>query len=393
MSLYCSLLLENKMIEIIVRLLVTFILTILVIKFFKPLASTLGLLDKPGGRKQHETSTPLIGGLALYVVVVIASIAWGRLADELYYYLAGAGIMVVTGALDDRFHLGVRIRIVLEVIAACFMMFGAGVVLNDLGNLFGLGNVVLPMAFAVPFTIIATLGTINCLNMIDGLDGLAAGLTLQSIITYTILIGGSGSTLFPIITLIAGLMAFLVFNLQLYPGLKKVFLGDAGSMLLGFTIVWLLARNTQIAPPGTKVFEPATALFVLGLPLFDMVATVFRRAAKGKNPFKPDRTHAHHILLHSGMSHRQGLVTLLVVQLLINTIGIILSVFEVQSYFQLMVFVVMFFVYFKTIQHAFKSSRLIQKMIGSRRDRKLSKVIIVNDASVENKKIEEDELM
>ena len=109
----------------------------------------MGLMDQPGGRKHHESATPLIGGLALYVVVFIASLTWGRLGSELYYYLAASGIIVMTGALDDRFHLGVRIRLLLEIIAACLMMFGAGVVINDLGNLFGLGNIVFPVAIAV----------------------------------------------------------------------------------------------------------------------------------------------------------------------------------------------------------------------------------------------------
>ena len=363
------------MFELLIKLFLTFVLTGVVIKFFKPLAEKFGLLDQPGGRKQHQVATPLIGGLALYVVVAIASLTWGRLGGELYFYLFSAGVMVVVGALDDRFHLGVRIRIVLEVVVACCMIFGAGIMLRDLGDIIGVGSIVMPMGIAVPFTIIAILGTINCLNMIDGLDGLAAGLALQSIITYVILIGGSGSILLPVIALIAGLMTFLVFNLQLYPKLQKIFLGDAGSMLLGFTLVWLLARNSQVGLPGAKLFEPVNALFILGLPLLDMVATIFRRAIKKKNPFKPDRTHVHHILLHAGFNPRQALVFLLICQFALNSIGVALDYFEIASYIQFAVFLTIFIIYFESMQHAFRFSQFIQTLAGGRTQRSASKIM------------------
>ncbi len=291
------------MIEQLIKLLLTFIFTALLIKFLKPLAYRFGLIDEPGGRKQYDKATPLVGGVALFFTVTVTSLIWGKVGAELYYFLSAAALMVFTGAYDDRFGLGVRVRLLAEVIAACLMIFGAGVVLTDLGNLLGFGNIHMPMFIAVPFTIVAVFGTINCLNMIDGIDGLAAGLCLLSMCTFVILLGDTGSSLVPIISIIAGLGAFLAFNLQLYSGFKKIFLGDAGSMLLGFTLVWLLIRSSQDYPPLRPAFtEPATALFVLGLPLMDMVATTARRAIKGRNPFKPDRTHVHHLLLDFGFS-------------------------------------------------------------------------------------------
>ncbi|WP_419535967.1 MraY family glycosyltransferase [Endozoicomonas sp.] len=307
-------------------------------------------MDKPGGRKQHDEATPMIGGVALFFTVTVTSLIWGKAGAELYYFLAAAALMVFTGAYDDRFGLGVRIRLLAEVIAACMMIFGAGVVLSDLGNLFGFGNIHMPMFIAVPFTIIAVFGTINCLNMIDGIDGLAAGLCLLSMCTFVVLLGDTGSSLVPIISIIAGLGAFLAFNLQLYPGFKKVFLGDAGSMLLGFTLVWLLIRSSQDYLPLRPAFiEPATALFVLGLPLMDMVATTIRRSMRGKNPFMPDRSHVHHVLLDKGYSTGVVLVFLLVAQLIVNAFGVFLHTYEVRESFQLFVFLGLFCVYFAFI--------------------------------------------
>lgn len=349
------------MVEQLLRWVLTFFMTAMVIKFLKPLSFRLGLIDKPGGRKMHEKDTPMIGGLALFFVVAVASLTWGRLGEELYYFLVSAGLLVFTGAYDDRFGLGVRIRLVMEVIAASMMIFGAGVVLTDLGNLFGFGSIKMPMEVAVPFTIVATFGTINCLNMIDGLDGLASGLCLLSMCCFLVLIGNTGSSLVPIISIIAGLSAFMMFNLQMYPGLKKVFLGDAGSMLLGFTLVWLLIRSSQDYTLRPAFFEPATALFVLGLPLIDMVTTTVRRALRGKNPFRPDRSHAHHVLLHAGFSPRESLLMLLAIQFIINMVGVVLDLFDVVAWLQFLIFVGIFLLYFEAVQHAFRVSHLLSK--------------------------------
>ena len=352
------------MLELFTKLCLTFLLAALLIKSLKPFAKKVGLLDKPGGRKQHLTATPMIGGIALYGTILISSVIWGKAGVEMICYLLSAGIMVVTGALDDRFDLRVRWRILLETIAALIMIYGAGIVVVNLGDLIGTGDIIMSMWLAVPFTVIATFGVINCLNMIDGVDGLAAGLSLISVFGFVATIGGTGSSLVPIIALIAGLMAFLVFNLQLYPGLKKVFLGDAGSMLLGFTLVWIMVRSTQSVSARNLYFEPVTALYLLGLPLFDMVSTVVRRAAKKQNPFRPDRTHIHHLLMHSGLTGRETLFVLLGAQLLINGVGVLFHHQSVLVAGQFAVFIICFFAYYWMTKHAFKTSRVIRKIHG-----------------------------
>lgn len=368
------------MLEIFTKLCLTFLFAAVLIKILKPLANKVGLIDKPGGRKQHTDATPMIGGIALYGTILIASAIWGRVDTELYCYLASAGIMVVTGALDDRYDLRVRWRIILETISSLIMIFGAGIVVTDLGNLFGFGNIIMPMWLAVPFTVIATFGVINCLNMIDGLDGLAAGLALITVLGFLVVIGGTGSLLVPIIALIAGLMAFLTFNLQLYPKLRKVFLGDAGSMLLGLTLVWILVRSTQHSDDRSAFFAPVTALYLLGLPLMDMVSTVLRRASKKQNPFKPDRTHIHHLLLHSGLLPRETLVVILVIQMMISGMGVLFENLSINAAYQFYLFVGCFFIYHLTVKHAFKASRVIRKIHG-KTGRKIIKELTVREVS------------
>ena len=115
------------------------------------------------------------------------------------------------------------------------MIFGAGVYVDNLGNLFGMGDILLPGFIAVPFTILGVAGYINALNMSDGIDGMAASLGVMTLVTLMILSGGNNSFILPTISLAAALLGFLVYILQIVRGLRKVFLGDAGSMLFGFS--------------------------------------------------------------------------------------------------------------------------------------------------------------
>ena len=191
------------------------------------------------------------------------------------------------------------------------MIFGAGVYVDNLGNLFGMGDILLPGFIAVPFTILGVAGYINALNMSDGIDGMAASLGVMTLVTLMMLSGGNNSFILPTISLGAALLGFLVYNLQIVRGLRKVFLGDAGSMLLGFSFAWYVIEFSQSHGEVDALISPVTALYVLGLPLVDMLATLLRRIKKGQSPMKPDRTHVHHILLHAGFTPRQTLAIII----------------------------------------------------------------------------------
>ena len=345
---------------------ISFSLTLITIRALKPIATYIGLLDKPGERKQHQGVVPLIGGISLYLSFAISNYFFLPAATDFYYWLIGGGLLVLTGAIDDKYDISVRIRVLAAISAALIIIVGADTALYNLGNLFGLGEIIMPVWLATPFTIIAVFGIINALNMCDGIDGMAASLVIISLISLGCLVGLQPATARSLFSFVAALLAFLVYNLRLTPRVKKVFLGDAGSMLLGYSLMWILIAYCQDTEHNIQQFAPVTGLFIIGLPLIDMVTTVVRRVNKGVNPFRPDRTHVHHILLHAGFSHRQTLAIIVGVGSIISGTGVILHTLNTPEAVQLLIYFVVFGIYYKSVKHAFKLSGLLQRIHGKR---------------------------
>ncbi|MGE0358420.1 MAG: MraY family glycosyltransferase [Burkholderiales bacterium] len=264
------------------------------------LARPLGLVDHPGGRKTHAREVPVVGGIAVFLATV-ACTALAGVAIPLASYLAAAALMVAIGAWDDRSALRPRWRFGAQVGAAAIMVFGAGIELQGVGDLLGLRPIGL-WVLAAPLTIFAVVGVINAVNMIDGMDGLSGLVSLAALGWYAAVALGQGQRdLFLLAAIVAGAVAaFLVFNLRTpWQAHARVFLGDAGSMMIGLTLAWLAVDLTQ--GPG-RSFPPICALWVILLPLADCVSLMTRRAFSGRSPFSPDREHIHHYLLARGLS-------------------------------------------------------------------------------------------
>ena len=215
---------------------------------FKPVAIEVGLLDKPNERKHHAGHIPLIGGISIYIAVLAASLIWLPNTIELRMYLIASAMMVFIGVLDDKFDLRVRIRIVGQIIVASLMIYGVGDSISNLGNLIGLGDIQLG-PFGVIFTYIAIIVLINAYNMIDGIDGLLGMLSLNTFTAIAILFLMSGSQDYLSYPLILATAYVTLFNFQSWFFLKKftkkIFMGDAGSMFIGLSVIWLLSMGTQ----------------------------------------------------------------------------------------------------------------------------------------------------
>ena len=196
------------------------------------------LVDKPNQRKHHSGEIPLIGGIAIWLGMLVCLVFLSDINLTTGYFILASGILVLVGAVDDRYRLNIWLRIFVEVVAASIMIFCADLWVGNLGNLLALGEVHLPFWFAYLFTVIAVFGIINAINMIDGIDGLAATTSLGILVILQLLTENSPtlSKVGPFMT--GGLLAFLAFNLSLYRRLPKIFLGDAGSKLIGLTLVW-----------------------------------------------------------------------------------------------------------------------------------------------------------
>ena len=213
--------------------------------------------------------------------------------------------MVIVGVLDDMHELSSRARFVAQITAALLMVSWGGVVLVDLGALHLDDSMFELHGMDVPLTVFCAVGVINALNMCDGIDGLAGGLSLVPLAGLAWIAQGAEREMLLLLCIVV--VAFLLFNLRL-PGRRRalVFMGDAGGMFLGFAITWFFIAMSQ---GEGRLMTPLTALWLLLIPLFDTVWLIFRRAGTGRWPTNPDCEHLHHVLQMTGLGgqpHRCG---------------------------------------------------------------------------------------
>lgn len=283
------------------------------------LAPSLGLVDHPGGRKDHAGAIPLVGGIAIYTALLAAMLATG-IAAQSVAMLAALAIVLVTGVADDLHDLKPLPKFAAQIAACLVMIYAGGVELRSVGNLAGWGVIGLSV-FALPMTIFAAVGVINAINMMDGMDGVAGSLALGAFGWYAAVAALQGLAVLEMVTMMfcAALAGFLVFNMRFqWQQRARIFLGDGGSMVLGFALAWLAIDLTH--GPG-RSFPPICALWVLLLPLADCVSLMSRRVRAGKSPFVADREHLHHYLAARGFSHGQALALVFGLSMAFGAIG------------------------------------------------------------------------
>ena len=286
------------------QLIVGLILTLLVTPALIWAAHHYGLLDHPNERKRHHGATPLVGGVAMSIAVAVSAAFFLDGTNIFWGLFAAASIIVVVGFLDDWSGLPVSIRFIGQGIAALIVALFAGAQLTSLGDLFGYGPIALGV-LAVPFTVFAVVGVANALNLSDGMDGLAGGLALiaTSFLAVAAHIAGKERAFVALLILGGALIGFLCFNMRLpWQRRAKVFMGDCGSLMLGFILAWAAIRVTQAEE---NALPPAAALWFFAIPLWDTVRLLFLRKLKGRSPFQPSRDHLHHLLLRVGYSDNQ----------------------------------------------------------------------------------------
>lgn len=334
------------------------------IKLVKPFALKVGLVDIPNHRKIHSGEVPLVGGIAVYLGVLTASSVLLPQGQLVNIYLISAGLIVLLGALDDYKDLSVGVRIIAQILIASLMVYGAGLHLADFGNiLFGISTSL--GWFGYPLTILATIAAINAFNMTDGIDGLAGMLSLVAFAGIALLMMFGNEPLFVLpLILAASIVPFLFFNLGMVGGrAKKIFMGDAGSMFVGLSIIWLLVIGTQ----GEQTsFRPVTALWLIAVPFLDMCAITIRRLLKRRSPFKPDKEHVHHIVMRLGLSARSALVFITLISLVLAAFGLCGEYYQWPESFMFVTFMLLFVVYFFALKHAWRVSKFIRKFLLKR---------------------------
>ena len=317
-----------------------FLATLMLTFLLRPLARSLDFIDRPGGRKQHRGEIPVVGGLAMFIGVALGL---SMLPDDVRppaSFTATAFVFVCLGLLDDRFNLPSAVRLLVQVGSVIAMVLLGAISVNYVGEPFGIAQMVFSPTMALFVTVMLVVGAVNALNMVDGIDGLAGVLGLVALagVALIALYGANGTVLAVSVVLAAAVLGFLVFNLPLrFNAALRIFMGDAGSMLIGFSIAWMMVALSQT--PSTPI-APVVLLWLAAVPIYDMTSTAFGRLVRGRSPLSADNTHLHHVLRTAGLSDRETLVVLAALATLLAIVGALLTiVFSVPEWLSLVAFV------------------------------------------------------
>jgi UDP-GlcNAc:undecaprenyl-phosphate/decaprenyl-phosphate GlcNAc-1-phosphate transferase len=282
------------------------VVTMACVPVFGRIAAHWGIVDRPGVRKVHSVPIPRVGGIAMIIGVIAAALIVIPFDSRERYFLSAAVILTAFGALDDRFDLHYRVKFIGQLVAVLIVVVGADVQIHSITLE---DRVMLPPWVSVPLTVLFLVGITNAINLADGLDGLAGGTTFLSLGALAMLAHSSGQVVGASMALaFAGaVLGFLRFNT--YPA--SVFMGDAGSQLLGFAVGVLSLCATQI---GDSAVSAATPILLLALPILDTLSVMVQRVSEGRSPFDADKNHIHHKLLKLGFDHHEAVMVIYAIQ-------------------------------------------------------------------------------
>ncbi len=270
------------------------------------LATRWLMVDQPGVRKVHSVPVPRVGGIAMAVGVLVAALLTIDLQTQDRWFLAAAGVLVLFGALDDRFDLDYRVKLIGQLLAVGIAVMAGDVQVRTIT----LDDVVLlPQWISLPLTVMFLVGVTNAINLADGLDGLAGGTTFLCLCAVALLssVGDQGAGTALSLAFAGAVLGFLRFNT--YPA--SVFMGDAGSQVLGFAIGVFSVRATQGAASQVSAAIP---VLLLALPILDTLSVMVQRMSERRSPFSPDKNHIHHKLLAMGFGHHEAVMVIYVLQ-------------------------------------------------------------------------------
>ncbi|MBD7937186.1 MULTISPECIES: MraY family glycosyltransferase [Cytobacillus] len=304
---------------IYLTLILCFICSVLLTPLVKRLAFKIGATDKPNNRKVHEKVMPRLGGLAIYLSFMLGVLIFSPNKEVHIPIMVGAFIIVVIGMLDDKYQLPAKYKLLGQIAAALIVVFWGNVEVEFINNPFFGDNRIDFGYFAIPITILWIVGVTNAINLIDGLDGLAAG--VSSIALFTIagmaIFMGNTYVIAMASLLMVATLGFLVFNF--HPA--KIFMGDTGALFLGYMIAVLSLLGFK----NVTVISFIIPILILGVPLSDTIFAIFRRILNKQPISAPDKSHLHHCLLNAGFTHRQ---TVLLIYAMAATFGMIAIIFS-----------------------------------------------------------------
>ena len=316
------------------------------------IAASIGLIDHPGKRKVHNRPKPLVGGIGMMIGISISLLLFTPLVNLRGFY-AGMLALAIVGFLDDFRELDHWWKFYVQVFASACVIVFSGATLHTFGDLLSLGPIDFPV-LSLPMTVFCIVGVVNAVNMIDGLDGLAGGISFIAFASFAVLsyIGNYPNLVLLSVAFCGALLAFLWYNW--HP--SKLFMGDAGSLTLGFALAFLSIAVTQ--RQGSPV-PPVASLLIMAVPITDTVTVMLKRALSGKSPFHADKSHLHHMLLRMGFSKREAVLIMYLISFVFSITAVGGTILNLPEHSLFFVFVVYFTVYFAASFHVRKIIRAV----------------------------------
>ena len=305
------------------------------------IAKSINLMDQPSQRKVHTEPKPLVGGIGFILSACFAA-ALIVPAKGLRGFFAGLALMLFIGFLDDYKELGHRQKFLGQIFAASLLIYFSNIRLISFGDLLGVGELTIPgYWFSVLVSIFCILGVINSINLIDGLDGLAGGIGFIAFILFAAHASFAQDQTFLLLNLsFAGaLLGFLRFNW--FPA--KLFMGDAGSLCLGFTLAFMAIAMTQ---GDDACMPPIAALLILAVPISDTLTVMTKRFIQRKSLFQPDKRHLHHIFMRHGFSRETTVKIIIGISTILGSISILGPLYSLDDSTLFLLFTSYFIVYF-----------------------------------------------
>lgn len=294
---------------------IPFVFVSLAIPFVKKIAEHVGAMDIPDKRKVHKSPMPRLGGLGIYAGFLLGYMIFGEHTSTMNSILIGSFVLLITGIIDDIKPMKASHKLIGQLMAALIVVFYGNLLLRN-ASFFGVDLEFGILAY--PITILFILGCINCLNLIDGLDGLAGGISAIFFLSIGIIAycqGRIGLSVVITFIMFGSTLGFLVHNF--HPA--KIFMGDSGSMFLGFiiSVITLLGFKTILT---SSIIIP---LCILIVPIIDTICAIIRRKLKGESIGAPDKSHFHHQLLRRNYGVSVTVIIIYIITALFSTASII----------------------------------------------------------------------
>lgn len=369
---------DREVYQCALSLLVACFLAIVSIPIIINLSNLLNLTAKPGFRSSHDTDTPTLGGIALYAATLIAFFLWPHSeevtdANLTSLSMVGLTILFFLGLKDDILALDSAKKLIIQIIATLTLVVMGDFKVDYLYGIFGWYFI--PDVWSIPLTLFIFISLINAINLIDGIDGLAGGISLIACMWFGFwfLLNQHFTFACLAFSLSGALLGFLRFN---FSKTSKIFMGDTGSLIVGFllsffTIEFLRLNVSYRNDPNAFFNAPIIVMVVLIVPIFDTLRVFIVRILNGKSPFVADRNHMHHILLDNGMSHL-GVSMVLWAVTIINTTLFFSFHGGVSNTASLSIYVCMFVLYLTAAYFLKKRANFVKKRKGLRKEAALS---------------------